>query len=501
MKYLPRLIILTILFVISNSCGEDTVDLLPPFPTDAAFYNTQEEFQGSVFGIYQKLQDFYRFNGGNNFLHDLYLAPDDNTKASNNSAFANYNQFLNLGASEGEVRRFFTLAYELIGRANITLDNIDVKSDVYEDESLINLHRAESRFLRGLAFFRLWNYFGTAPVITNGFSNISEATEVTNSTGTELLDAAIEDFTFAKAELPASWPAESMGRATAGAAQGFLGKTLLFRGIITQNNADLTAAVTEFQGISGYSLLDDFGDNFDEAMENNSESLFEVQLSENVQENNVWLSVEGFPGNGDTGGYYGLFDGTFRFGAPILRATPGLVGAFDTEDPRIVDTFDPADSSIVKYVNRPSSSGAGPHLHNNSRVMRYADVLLLQAWAIVESGGNLSEAIGLVNQVRTRARNSGETPGAFPADYPTTETDPTVVRNWVLNERRIELAFEEMHRWFDLRLLHLTDRMDLTGYDFGDPGFFYDFQDYEIVFAFPDQEVEATELNQNPGYN
>lgn len=500
MKFLAKILIVTSLVVFYNSCGEDTVDLLPPFPTENQFYNTQADFQASVFAVYQKQQDFYRYNG-NNSMGDMFLAPDDNTRASDNASFDQYNFFQNLNTTEADLNRYYTLAYQLIARANIVLLKIDENGDVYDEPALQNVHRAEVRFLRGLTFFRLWNYFGPAPVVKEVFADVGDAAAVTNSSGNELLDAAIEDFTFAKANLPASWPAESVGRATSGAASGFLGKVLAFRGIVSGNNADLTSAISEFSGLSGYSLIDDFGGNFDETQENNPESLFEVQFSENVQGNNIWLPIEGFPANGDIGGYWGLFDGSVRFGGPTLAATPGLDDVFEDGDPRVAETYDPSTGEILKYVNRPSSDGTIAHLFNNARALRYADVLLLHAWAIAESGGSLSTAIGLVNQVRTRARQSGGAGSTVPADHSTTETDPQVVLNWILDERRMELAFEESHRWFDLRLLHLTDRMDLTSYDFGDPGFGYDFDDHEIVFAFPDQEVETTALNQNAGYN
>ncbi|MBV6647313.1 MAG: RagB/SusD family nutrient uptake outer membrane protein, partial [Cyclobacteriaceae bacterium] len=248
------------------------------------------------------------------------------------------------------------------------------------------------------------------------------------------------------------------------------------------------------------------GSNFDEGFENNAESLFEVQFSANEITLNIWLSVEGFPANGDTGGYWGLFDGTVNFGSTVV-ATADAIGAFEVGDPRIAESFDPATGEIFKYVNRASYSGnlvpGTPHVFNNARALRYADILLMQAWAIVETGGTLSDAIALVNQVRTRARDFGGVGNTIPADHPTTETDVNTVRDWVLNERRVELAFEESHRWFDLRLLHLTNQIDLTTYDFGDAAFAdsYDFDAFEIYFPFPDQEVETTALNQNTGYN
>lgn len=82
-------------------------------------------------------------------------------------------------------------------------------------------------------------------------------------------------------------------------------------------------------------------------------------------------------------------------------------------------------------------------------MLRYADVLLLKAEAILQSGGSTAEAIDNINLVRTRARNmvSG---GTVPANYSTSETDKTTIMNWIMNERLIELAGEGQ-RWVDLR--------------------------------------------------
>ena len=67
--------------------------------------------------------------------------------------------------------------------------------------------------------------------------------------------------------------------------------------------------------------------------------------------------------------------------------------------------------------------------------------MLLKAEAIVRSGGNLGDTIGLINEIRERARNSGDEVSAVPADRDITESDPSVVSEWIFQERRLELAF------------------------------------------------------------
>ena len=86
---------------------------------------------------------------------------------------------------------------------------------------------------------------------------------------------------------------------------------------------------------------------------------------------------------------------------------------------------------------------------NNVRILRYADVLLLKAEAILQSGGSTSAAIDLINDVRTRARNM-VAGGTEPANFSTAETNKNTIMQWIMDERLRELGAEG-GRWFDVR--------------------------------------------------
>ncbi len=489
---------MVIFFIAFNSCNESNIDLEAPFASDEEFFSNEDEFQTAVFGIYQKLQNFYTFNV-NNPIHEVWLMPGDNA-TTETGRLVPFNNFTEISTTDVHLQQYYKLSYQLIARANTVLEKLEERgTGVFDDQNLATYNQGEALFLRGLMFFRLWHFFGTAPLITEVIDN-TEAASVTNSSGTQLLDAAIEDLQAASQLLPSSWSDDLLGRATSGAAFGLLGKVLTYRGVLSGNNGDFTSAITAFNSVTGYALLADFGANFDETFENNAESLFEVQFSRNSLGNNYWLLADVQAGDGDAGGTWVMFDErTDQRGVPRVMATTGLMNLFEAGDPRITESYDPTTGNVLKYVNRGNTSG-NPGSFNNSRVLRYSDVLLMQAWAIAESGGSLSQAIELVNQVRTRAREFGGAGNTIPADRPTNETDRSTVLQWILDERRMELAFEEAHRWFDLRLLHLTDRLDLQNYDFGDPSAETDFDNNELVYPFPANEVEVTDLNQNENY-
>ncbi len=479
-------------FTAFHSCNPDNLDVQPIAITEDVFFSTEQEFDQAVLATYQKLLFFYNYRGGG-YIHGIWLLPDDDATTQGGSPFE---IFSGIQATDGGVNFFFTNLYQLIQRANVVLLKQEQRGDVaYKNTTLRNTHRGEALFLRGYANYLLWNYFGTAPLVTERIVDIDDA-YLTNTSGTQLLDQAIADFKAAAPLLPVAWDDANLGRVTANSALGMAGKALIIRASATNSNADYSEALGLLNQISNRALVADFGDNFDEKKENNDESLFEIQLGLNVS-NNVWLNNDAFAVVGDLGGFYGFFDNHWSlFGAPVYTATPGLQSLYEPGDPRIDQTF--SGNSIKKYVSRPRGSG-NPDYWNNARVLRYADVLLLKAEALIATNGSVSEAINLVNQVRTRARNMGTT-GA-PADRDVNATDRNQVMQWIMDERRMELAFEDGARWIDLRRMHLGGKIDLNTWDFGSVRTDFDFEEKNLYLPIPSSELELnTNLRQNDGF-
>lgn len=253
--------------------------------------------------------------------------------------------------------------------------------------------------------------------------------------------------------------------------------------------------------------MPNYGDNFDVAQENNAESFFEYQANNPSGSTNPFLDNDGFAVAGDISAYYGMFTRQPGWvGADVFTATESLIDAYETGDPRINYTINPEEelTNVIKYTKdgNPVDGFAGDYNANlnNPRILRYADILLLKAEAIVRSGRNKENAIGLINQIRQRARVSTEdgTEATAPADLDETETNTDTILEWIFNERRIELACEEGHRWYDLRRRHLAGEIDLTQWNFSSLRDDLDFQEHNIVFPIPTNEVvENPNLEQN----
>jgi hypothetical protein len=238
-----------------------------------------------------------------------------------------------------------------------------------------------------------------------------------------------------------------------------------------------------------------YGDNFATSAENNDESLFESQAGQ-ANNDNVWLANDDFSVVGTWSAWYGYFDNHWaNYRGITYLATNKLVDAIDPDDPRMPYIVDPATRQIQKYMLDLTYTNSGVATINNPRLLRYADVLLLKAEALNETGDQ-NGAVALINQVRTRARNMGTT--GVPADY-TTGASQSQVRQWIMDERFVELAAEEGHRWLDLRRWHKAGHIDLSNFNFdSDIGSFAISMPKHLLFPIPNGE---TDLNGNVGQN
>jgi hypothetical protein len=157
-------------------------------------------------------------------------------------------------------------------------------------------------------------------------------------------------------------------------------------------------------------------------------------------------------------------------------------------------------NGILKYITNDALDQVGVGSLNNPRLLRYADILLLEAEATLQSGGSTSAAIGFINQVRARARAMVPA-GTEPADFSTTETSTTVIMQWIMDERLRELAGEGQ-RWFDLRRWNTEGIITLNNAFFSPTvPVNMNYQDKNIYFPIPSTEIDVNvNVQQNPGY-
>ncbi|MBC7849034.1 MAG: RagB/SusD family nutrient uptake outer membrane protein [Chitinophagaceae bacterium] len=465
------LIVLCLGSVVYIACNKKVLDVPPPTVSELSFFKSEAEFRKAIIGAYAGIIDYYSTGnhggggggtGGSAMLEVWFKPADDVTVTAASDAFE---YFDNITPGAGKLDQAFRSSYVMIGRANKVIEKLrEADPAIFVTTGMRETMEGEMLFLRSLGHFMLWNLFGTAPVDTIVVKS-QDQIGLPSSTGTQLLDQCIVDLTKAAAQLPTSWGTSEVGRATKNSAFGLLGKSLVFRANATNGNAaDYTAAIAAFNQITGAALTANFNDNFDATKENNVESLFEFQAGKNMggAPQNSWLSNDACD-CGVAGSYFQMFyEGPSGAGGGIYRPSAKLKAAFDAADPRLPLTINPdaTKNQFIRYIVGGDALDGQVNSINNIRILRYADILLLKAEAVLKSNGSKSEAIGLVNQIRARARNMVGG-GTAPADFSAAETNEGVIMGWIMDERLREFAGEGV-RWFDLRRWHLAKFITLN---------------------------------------
>lgn len=407
--------------------------------------------------------------------------------------------------------------YNAISRVNTALK---ILYEMDENSYPLKQQRiAEMRFLRGHGHFLLKQLYKNIVFVMDEnltideYNNLSN-TEYSNDAGWQLI---ADDFQFAYDNLPVMQA--DKGRPTRAAAAAYLAKTYLYKAYhqddpsshkVTSINADDLRKVVEFTEPSimtagGYDLEPDFHNNFrpEPQYENGTESLWAMQYSMNDGTKNGncnWsfgLIVPNIPGVTDGGcDFYKpsqnlvnafrtdaqghpLFD-TFNdddydmaedYADPRLFLTVGMPGLpYEFNDKYMMDrsiTWSRSNGLYGYYVTLkhnvdPDSGylikGSWWGSPMNHIVIRYADVLLMRAEALIQlNDGRIDEAIGLINRLRTRAKQStamiSDYPSAYGVRFNVEPYSGTYSREDALKmlkfERRVELAMES-DRFFDL---------------------------------------------------
>jgi tetratricopeptide (TPR) repeat protein len=525
------ILLVSIIFVlfasaIFNACKESMLDIVDPDITESDYFLTEDDFFRGIIGAYAKITDLYWFNS-NASQHGMWLLPgDDITVGAAGGHDDNYgfDQFVTITPGKAAIDGVWVTLYQIINRATIVILKCDEGSaDIFSNPSMKDYIKGEALFLRSWCNYKLWNTYGTAPLVTQRITDFANV-KTPNSKETELLDQAITDLTLAATLLPDSWDAAYSGRVFKGSAYGLLGKCLVFRACWNKKadaaraTQDYTDAISAFDKITTRILVPNFSDNFDATKENNQESLFEFQASCQAGFENIWLGNDFNQAIGSMNNYLGYYTQQWQWwgNCPYVPSKK-IVAIFDAGDPRAAETYvttsDPNynGEQWAKYIKHDIEGQFNTSM-NNPRILRYADILLLKAEAVLESGGSKSDAIALINQIRTRARGTG----AVPADFSTGETNESIIMQWIMDERLRELCGDDDHRWFDLKRWHYAGYIDLSTWDGGDgptgfscsrPASEFRFHDFftatqgKMWFPIPSSEINSNNLVlQNTGY-
>ena len=498
-----------LLITISPSCKKDFLERENPNDiTAGSFFETPNQVQQAVNTLYPAMRSV-------RLLFEQNARGGDATLTS--GAFDVQIAFFNFQSTpeSGDTDALWEDIYGMIYRANTILANMD-RADWSGEEELKNSLTAETHFFRGIGYFYLAHMFGQVPIVTKPAETQEEFNPAKAASPDEVYDQAIADLTIAKNGLPIEQ--EDVGRATKGAATGFLGKTYLYRaGYLGQDNYKAMAAI-EFQEVMDlgiYGLVENYEDNFTAVNENNEESLFEIQYSYNggigtPQQDRVFNSIPGIGfeiflrpsawlmdvmgAEKTTGNEFDprfLQTVYFHGGLPLFGVPYNELGdGISCEDGTGVGGAPDGSSSTEggwwrKYLNvnyscEPAiSEDRGSE--NNERILRYADILLMYAEAVAETDPAAANAA--LTEVRDRAH------------LPVLSFAGDALMQEIMHQRVLEFTYENMH-YFDLI------RWNLLEQELMDHGTEAQLENFDPVkhkyFPIPESEINNnTNLEQN----
>ncbi|WNH11306.1 RagB/SusD family nutrient uptake outer membrane protein [Thalassobellus suaedae] len=511
--------IFSLLLVTLFSCvaDDELVQVDPNLNTEASFWKTDADFLKGTNAIYGSMHIDGTYMRSTPLLLDL---KDDATRSNSPwPPMANVGRFNTSLADDAIYGWAYRDFYQGIYRANQVFEYIEGVE--FEDAGLKNRILGQAHFLRGLYLFHLVNFFKNVPVPLDNSTLIHE-----QKTEEEGWKQIIIDMKAATDLLPISYSnvsgldAGQIGRATKGAALAYLGKAYLF-------TKDFPNARDAFKKVIGlnYSLVSNYRDNFTDKNENNSESIFEVQFSREAGGVDLSFGSNPTSGWGQTSAR-AITYGPRDFGFTDVQPTFALYNDFliektvnDEIDPRLDATMfynkpggvmlygqdfatfyasnanDLNDLFCRKYQN---SDGGQVNEYDwrsgiNERIMRYADVLLMYAEALNETG-TTSEAYTYIQEVRDRVN--------LP-DLAVTKPNMTKeqMRDQIAHERFLEFALEG-HRFDDIRRWGwLQDSAKLAWLKSRDAEF-ETYSNGREYFPIPQSEMDNNPLvnDQNDGY-
>lgn len=509
--------IVTLIFISSTACKDSFLDVQPLGVLSESNLTNKVGVNLVLTGAYS-LMDGVQTNVGSAFAdwqgsadNWVYgsVASDDAYKGSNAgdqpeiSVIEAFQHTSDLVHFRGKWRS----VYDGVARSNDVILLSQKATDMTEAEK--NLVVAQARFLRGHYHFEGRKMFNKIPYIDEKIYDPSNANSTKLENKAEIYPQIEADLEFAYKNLPNRW-AGNPGRATKWAAAAMLAKAKLFQG----KYAEAKPILEDIIANGGYKLMVKYGDNFRTALNNNAESILEVQHSVN--------DGAAISNNGNRGGTL-----NFPYGGGALTTCCGffqpsqnLVNAFKTDanglpetnfnekdvpadnsqafegnlDPRLDHTvgrdgvpyldwsmhnpqyirdrayagpYTPKKGSPLRSENGSLTWSNNPRMNaNNYRMVRLSSVMLWLAECEVEVG-DPEKARTLVNTLRKRASNpdgfvkmaNGSPAGKYVVkEYTEPWSKNDAARSAVRTETRLEFGMEG-HRFFDLVRWGIADKI------------------------------------------
>lgn len=497
---------------------------------------TEENFFKSPGAAYQTLVKCYQvFNSAYGYerprVHLGNIATDDSDKGGSDASDSPYATDLGYGralSSNETLQNLWANSYLGIGNCNVGLDNFPINNLLDANgypltEATRDRYMAELKFIRAYLYFEMAKIFGGLPIIDKT-PTIANSNKLVRASVKEVFEFIISDLEAAATGLPAKneMPNAELGRANREAAWAMQARVYLF---FAKDNKELFVkakdAAKKVIDAKTFSLVQNFQDLYLPDGYRSPEPIFSI-----IKGDNPGLRI------------YGAY-------TPVLTSPRGPSGAYGFDQPTqdLVDQFEPGDPRLLFSIIEPGdvfpktsgqevlnfSSYPSTGYHNRKSYLpptrrgagwgddawtfhpiRYADVLLMYAEALLESGGNKQEVADYINLVRDRASNSNRTDAEAISRVRVIENIPLPkvkasdnLQVAVRHERRVEFALEyqrlaDLQRWNIL--VETMNNYAAKPFSNGKGAGFK--KGINELFPIPQAEIDRSggSTTQNPGY-
>lgn len=520
MKNFKKYILLVVSMVFAISCVKD-LDVTPideNLVTSATVFDSPEAYKQALAKLYASFAvsgqqgpagqpDIAGIDEGfSNYLRQFWncqeLTTDEAVMAWNDATIKDFHWHT---WSPNDV--FIAAMYSRIF-FTISISNEFIRASAGSADSEVALYNVEARFIRALAYFHALDMFGNVPFVTEEndpglyFPEQISRADLFNYVESELLEI----------ESQLGEPRFEYGRADKAAAWTLLAKLYLNAEVYTGQER-YTECINFCNQVlsSSYSLNPVYQNNFVADNNTSPEIIFPVSSDGTYTRTYggmTYLVHASIGGNmpaadfGVGGGWGGI-----RTTSALVEKFEDPTGETDTRamfwsDGQSLEIEDIAQFTngwaITKYKNITSTGGPAPHTHpdfvdTDYPMFRLADVYLMYAEAVLRggTGGDVSTALGYVNDLRERAY--GDESGNIAQNELTLD--------FIIDERARELYWEG-HRRTDL----IRFGMFTTGnYNWPWKGNVPEGKATEAfrnLFPIPSADLTANpNLDQNDGYN
>ncbi len=440
-----------LLTLLLTSACNDSLNIEPQqaISTNVALSDTLG-VKTALIGTYDLLSNLPTFSG-DVILNSELFADTENLFWTSFSLELNQILDKSIFTNNLPVQNLWIHSYQTINQANTILVAVEVLDEA--DQQMVE---AELRFLRGLVYFDLVNFFAQpwtfgdpetnlgVPIISTPAEETLKNPEVPRNTVAKVYQFLIDDLLFAVANLP---------KQNGEFANTYAASALLSRVYLMQEKFDLAAAEADRVITSGqYELLTDLEKVFNQSS-NSEEDIFAIQITPQDGVNRV--------------SHY--YSGRLEGGGGFIGITNTHMTKYETGDLRAkLFYFDQQSGTRRTGKWRFNSTNDG-----NVTTLRLAEMYLTRAEGRFRTGDEMG-ALQDINTIRNRAG----LPGLSLSDMDL-ET--------ILNERFLELVFEG-HQFRDTK----RNRKSFGDIAFDDP---------RMVYPIPQREMNVNgALVQNEGY-